>query len=184
MTPLPQFVALLRGVNVGKGNRVPMATFRALLEAEGLTAVQTLLNSGNAVFRSAERSSAILENTISAGLHAALGISALVVVKAASEFQMAIAECPLTVPDMEHPRLLVSFARENSAIQGLAALRPLLRPDERLEIGRHAAYLYCGGGILESKAGSAMLGKLGTAVTNRNWATVLRINGLLPAVAP
>lgn len=30
---MPRFVVLLRGVNVGKGNRLPMADFRALLEA-------------------------------------------------------------------------------------------------------------------------------------------------------
>ena len=45
------FVALLRGVNVGKAKRVPMAEFRKLLAALGYTGVATLLNSGNAVFR-------------------------------------------------------------------------------------------------------------------------------------
>ena len=45
------FVALLRGVNVGKSKRVPMAEFRMLLSGLGYTDVVTLLNSGNAVFR-------------------------------------------------------------------------------------------------------------------------------------
>jgi uncharacterized protein (DUF1697 family) len=46
---VPAFVALLRGVNVGKGKRVPMGELRALLCALGYTGVSTLLNSGNAV---------------------------------------------------------------------------------------------------------------------------------------
>jgi len=47
-----RYVALLRGVNVGKAVRVPMKTLKALLEGLGLTDVVTYLNSGNAVFSS------------------------------------------------------------------------------------------------------------------------------------
>ena len=49
---MPQFVALLRGVNVGKGNRLPMVELKALLQRLDYTDVSTLLNSGNAVFTS------------------------------------------------------------------------------------------------------------------------------------
>ena len=48
---MPTFVALLRGVNVGKAKRVPMTDLRARLSGLGYTGVTTLLNSGNAVFR-------------------------------------------------------------------------------------------------------------------------------------
>ena len=47
-----KYVALLRGINVGKGARVPMKTLKALLEGLGLRDVVTYLNSGNAVFSS------------------------------------------------------------------------------------------------------------------------------------
>jgi len=47
-----RYVALLRGVNVGKGVRVPMKDLKALLEGLGLHDVTTYLNSGNAVFSS------------------------------------------------------------------------------------------------------------------------------------
>lgn len=52
---MPRFVALLRGVNVGKGKRVPMAELRKVLTALDYRDVQTLLNSGNAVFESGGR---------------------------------------------------------------------------------------------------------------------------------
>ncbi|MBN1192077.1 MAG: DUF1697 domain-containing protein [Coriobacteriia bacterium] len=45
-------VALLRGINVGKGPRVPMQTLKSLLEGLGLRDVVTYLSSGNAVFSS------------------------------------------------------------------------------------------------------------------------------------
>ena len=47
-----KYVALLRGINVGKGARVPMKTLKALFEGLGLSDVATYLNSGNAVFGS------------------------------------------------------------------------------------------------------------------------------------
>jgi uncharacterized protein (DUF1697 family) len=47
-----KYVALLRGINVGKGVRVPMKTLTTLLEGLGLRDVVTYLNSGNAVFSS------------------------------------------------------------------------------------------------------------------------------------
>ena len=47
---MPRYVALFRGINVGKANRIAMADFRELLTSLGYTDVKTLLNSGNAVF--------------------------------------------------------------------------------------------------------------------------------------
>ena len=47
-----RYVALLRGINVGKGARVPMKNLKAVLEGLGLVGVVTYLNSGNVVFSS------------------------------------------------------------------------------------------------------------------------------------
>jgi uncharacterized protein (DUF1697 family) len=176
---MPQFVVLLRGVNVGKANRVPMAALRALLEAQGFSDVRTLLNSGNAVFRSTARSASTHARAISASLRDRLGVGVLVVVKSASEIRAVIAESPFALPESHHSRLLIAFSQGEAAAQGLSALLPMLRPTERLHISANAAYLYCSGGILESKAGSALLGKLGREVTTRNWATVLKLRALL-----
>ena len=181
---MPQFVVLLRGVNVGKGNRVPMAAFRALLEDEGFTEVATLLNSGNAVFRAAKRSAAVHAQVIRERLQRDLGVSVLVVVKSASEILAAVAENPCFVPEEHHSRLLIAFGQGEGAVQALATLLPVLEPPEQLCIGTHAAYLYCARGILESKLGSGVLGKAGREVTTRNWATVLKLKAMLAQVSP
>ena len=181
---MPQFVALLRGVNVGKGHRVPMAAFRSLLEAEGFSEVTTLLNSGNAVFRSSSRSAAAHAETIRARLERDLAVRVLVVVKSSAEFLAATAESPFAIPEEHHPRLLVAFARDAAGTRGLSQLLPLLQPPEQFHVGAHAAYLYCARGILESRLGSAMLGKAGREVTTRNWATVQKLRALLEHEAP
>ena len=76
-------------------------------------------------------------------------------------------------------RLLVAFTGSPDALQGLGALSELVHAPERLHLGEHAAYLWCASGILESKAGAALLGKVGRAATTRNWATVLKIASVL-----
>lgn len=47
-----RYAALLRGINVGNGVRVPMKDLRAMLERLELSSVSTYLNSGNAIFTS------------------------------------------------------------------------------------------------------------------------------------
>lgn len=45
-----RYVALLRGINVGGNNKVPMFELKALFEELGFTDVQTYINSGNVIF--------------------------------------------------------------------------------------------------------------------------------------
>lgn len=84
---MPRFVVLLRDVNVGKANLVPMAEFRGMLEALGHSDVKTLVNSGNAVFTSTRSSADKLADEIGAGLAERFGVATPVIVKSASELQ-------------------------------------------------------------------------------------------------
>lgn len=180
---MPRFVVLLRGVNVGKGNRVPMAEFKRLLEDLGATEVKTLLNSGNAVFSSTARSGPRLAAAIAEALASRLGVVTPVVVKSAAEFARIVDGVPGQPPEGDHSRYLVAFGADAAALQALQPLvphLPLATGGERLVITPQAAYLHCPGGLLESPVGAAMLGKAGRGVTTRNWATVLKIAALLP----
>lgn len=50
-----RYLVLLRGVNVGGKNRVPMAALRERLEADGFTDVSTYIASGNVILTSDRR---------------------------------------------------------------------------------------------------------------------------------
>jgi uncharacterized protein (DUF1697 family) len=176
---MPTYVALLRGINVGKAKRVPMAELRALLEALGYTDVATLLNSGNAVFRAPGRSAAKLATTIAGAITARLAIHVPVIVKSAQELATIAAENPIRIDEALHSRLLVAFVQDTDALRSVAMITPLVTPAERFVVGNHAAYLYCANGILESRAGEALLGKAGRVATTRNWATVLKLLALV-----
>lgn len=175
---MPTFVVLLRGVNVGKARRVPMAELRALLVGLGYTRVVTLLNSGNAIFRATEGAPARHAAAIAAVLTAQLNMEVPVIVKSAAELAAIVAQNPIPVAAADHTRFLVAFVQEPTALPGLAALASLVAPPEQFALGAQAAYLLCAGGILASRAGAALLGKAGRMATTRNWTTVLKLQAL------
>jgi uncharacterized protein (DUF1697 family) len=172
------FIALLRGVNVGKAKRVPMEDFRKLLVALGYTEVVTLLNSGNAVFRSRSGTPARLASAIAEAIARKLKVEVPVIVKSSKELAAIVAGNPFRVDEMEHSRFLVAFTQEPKSLEDLAVIQPHIKPPERFAIGKHAAYLHFADGILKSKAGEALLGKAGRQATTRNLATTLKLHAL------
>ena len=145
------------------------------------TTCETHLDSGNAVIHAANGVTAGHAAAIAAGISSRLGIAVPVIVKSTRELDAIIAEDPIAVAAAEHSRLLVAFARAPRALEGLAAIEPLVRAPEKFAMGRHAAFLYCSAGIPESRAVEALLGKAGKESTTRNRATVLKLQALAGA---
>lgn len=172
---MPTFIVLLRGVNIGQARRVPMAELRSLLESLGHANVATLLNSGNAVFRASAGTPKKHASDIAAAILRRLHVDVPVIVKSASELAAAVAENPFAVEGAELSRLLVAFTQDRNALAGLESIAPLVTSREKFRVGNHAAYLYCAGGILQSKAGEALLGKAGKHATTRNLGTTLKL---------
>ena len=176
---MPRYVALFRGINVGKAKRVAMADLRELLGELGYSEVATLLNSGNAVFTGRAGSPDKLAEKIRAAVAQQLGVDAHVIVKSGEDIAGIVSGNVLGKIATDHSRLLVAMTQDGKA---LSALRPLGSRDwgkERIHVGKHAAYLWCANGILESKAAERLLKELGGLGTTRNWATLLKIHALL-----
>ncbi len=175
---MPTFIALLRGINVGKAKRIQMAELRALLTDLGYARVATLLNSGNVVFHAAKGRPIEHAQRIAAAISANLKLEVPVIVKTTQELTTIVSENPLADEASDPSRLLVAFVQDAAALSGLKALGPLVVPPEKFVLGRNAAYFHCPAGILESTAGKALLGKAGKSATTRNWATVLKLQAL------
>lgn len=166
-------LALWRGINVGKAKRLAMADLRTVLAGLGATDVQTLLNSGNAVFSAPRRLSAA---QIRQAVLAQLGVDAAVIVKTAREWAAIAGAQPLAMAH-DPSRLLVAVTAGAASLQAAAGI--VAASGEAFAVTPHAAYLWCGNGILESKAGVALLKCLGEGGTTRNWATVTKLQHLL-----
>lgn len=175
------FVALFRGINVGKAKRIAMADLRAVLESLGYTDVQTLLNSGNAVFEAAADSAEKHAYGIRDAVAKELSVDALVVVKSAREIAAIVAGNKLAAIATDPSRLLVAVTQQAAALKDIEALGRTGWGAEEVVVGKHAAYAWCPLGILKSKAGAALLKGLADAGTTRNWATIEKLQAMLQA---
>jgi len=174
-----RYVALFRGINVGKAKRIAMADLRTLLAKLGYTDVLTLLNSGNAVFTGASEPAAKHSERIRQAVLKKTGIDALVIIKSAGDMAGIITGNELGQIANDHSRLLVALTNESKALASVKALARAEWGDEKIHVGKHAAYLWCANGILESKALGALLKGLDSAATTRNWATLNKIHALM-----
>lgn len=174
-----RMIALIRGINVGKAKRVAMADLRALVDGFGYTDARTLLNSGNLVFTAPAGVSADDAGTrIGEGMAAKLGVKARVMVITAKELAEIATGNPLSQAEAEPSRFLVAVL---ATAADRRKLEPLAKEDwapEALALGKRAAYLWCAGGILESRLLEAVGRATGDAVTTRNWATITKLHAL------
>jgi len=83
-------ILLLRGINVGGHNRVPMADLRALLAALGCEDVVTYVQSGNVVCR-AKGTPEALGTDVSGVLAAEMGLTVPVVGRTAAQWAATVA---------------------------------------------------------------------------------------------
>jgi uncharacterized protein (DUF1697 family) len=176
---MPRYVALFRGINVGKAKRIAMADLRVLLGKLGYTEVATLLNSGNAVFTGGAGPAAKHAERIQQAVLKNLGVDALVIVKSGKDMEGVIDGNEFGSVADDPSRLLVALTNDSKA---LASVKPLARSEwgaEKIHVGKHAAYLWCANGILESRAAVALMKGLEGTGTTRNWATLNKIHALL-----
>jgi uncharacterized protein (DUF1697 family) len=174
-----RYVALWRGINVGRAKRIAMADLRSLLSKLGYTNVRTVLNSGNAIFASTAASPTRIAEQIRGEVATRLEVDAGVIVKTAAEVIAAFEANPLRAVAGDASRYVVAFTPDAAALAPLRALTKRDWAPEALAVGNHAAYLWCANGILASKLGPEVDAKLGELRTTRNWATLEKIAALL-----
>lgn len=156
-----------------------MADLRTLLAKLGYAEVKTLLNSGNAVFSGASAPASKHAARIREAVAKKLGVDALVIVKSAKDVEGIIEGNELSKIATDHSRLLVALTNETKALVALKAMGSAKWGEERMHVGKHAAYVWCANGILESKAAVALLRSLNETGTTRNWATLNKIQALM-----
>lgn len=88
-----RYLALLRGINVGGKNLISMADLRVEMETAGYAAVQTYIQSGNALFEAAAPRAG-LEESIETLLAERLGCPVLVVVRSHRQLANIVAAAP------------------------------------------------------------------------------------------
>ena len=161
-----QYAALLRGVNVGGRNKVPMPELRAWAAGLGWDDVRSYIASGNLVFRADEGDHA---GDLRAAIADRLGLEVPVLVLSDGAVRSALADCPFVPDDARHVHVYFLFA--DSQVDN-ALLDELRASSEALEVAGRVAWLYSPDGIARSKLAARISDVLGTDATARNLRTV------------
>ncbi|WP_210479487.1 DUF1697 domain-containing protein [Naasia sp. SYSU D00948] len=166
-------VALLRGINVGGRNKVPMAELRAVVEKAGMTNVRTVLASGNVVF-DAETDPAESAGVLERAVGEAFGYDAAIHVVPLETVRAAVEGYPFPRSPERHAYAV--FVTDPATLRTLAAAAP---EDSDLERVRPAdGLLYWEvekGSTLSSPFGTLTGRKHAGIVTTRNLQTLEKV---------
>lgn len=176
------YVALLRGINVAGHKSVTMGDLRALLIRLGFTDAQSLLQSGNLVFRSAGRQTAArLEEMLEAEALRRLNLQTDFFVRTLEEWGEIVAGNPFRDEARLDPgHLVVMFLERAPAANDVKLLRTAIKGPEIVRVAGRQLYVTYPNGIGPSKLTNVVIEKhLGTRGTSRNWNTVLKVESTL-----
>jgi len=168
------WIALFRGINVG-GRVLLMKELVPLLEKAGCRAVQTYIQSGNAVFRASATDAEQLQKRIAVAVERSRGFEPRVIVLRVQELERAATGNPFPNADDNPKSLHLMFLTEAARNPDLKTLETLATPTEKFVLERKVFYLYTPDGFGTSKLAEKVEKCLGVACTARNWRTVNKL---------
>lgn len=179
------YVALLRAVNVGGTSRLAMADLRNLIAELDFSEVQTVLQSGNAVFRGKKTTTTALESLLERETEKRLGIATQYLVRTAPEWSAVVNANPFPKEAEHDPSHLVVMPLKTAPLPAqVKALAAAIRGREGCQAVGKQLYVVYPDGIGTSKFTGALIEKhLATRGTARNWNTVLKLAALCQAEA-
>jgi uncharacterized protein (DUF1697 family) len=176
---MTRYALLVRGINVGTKNSLPMAELRAMLESLGCVGVQTYVQSGNAVFGT-ELGAGELSTGIEAALERYMGRPIATTLRTLKQLKATVDGNPFAKVATNPAYLCVTFLSHAPTRGELAPLHAQSWKPELFEVAGKEIYTWHPSGQGRSPLAAA-LGKLSLrgAVTTRNWNTVLKLTQML-----
>jgi uncharacterized protein (DUF1697 family) len=169
------WVALLRGINLGKRNKVPMAELRRVFEDAGAESVRTHIQSGNVLFEHAKPDAAKLERAVKR----AFDVDATVVLRTFADIRKTARARPF---GDDTSTSAVAFLAERPDRKRVSELRNLDVAPDRVKVVGSDVFLDLPNGFQGARLNGALLERtLGVPATIRNWRTVARLAELTDA---
>jgi uncharacterized protein (DUF1697 family) len=169
-------VALLRGVNVGGKNILPMKALAAMFSDAGCADVRTYIQSGNVLFEADAALAGRVPGVIGKAISARFGFSPVIVTRTAAELGEVTRHNPFLKGSVDTRTLHVGFLLDRPSKANLAALDPKRSPPDAFAPRGREIYLQFPNGMGRSKLTSQYFDStLETTITVRNWNTVLKL---------
>ena len=173
---MPAYVALLRGVNVGGKNMLPMKDLTCLFEDAGCAGVRTYIQSGNVIFSGSQAKAEKLPGRIAKAIEDRFGYRTPVVLRRAEELGETIRNNPFLHAGAAENFLHVMFLASEPDPGAIAALDPDRSPPDAFVVREREIYLLCPNRTGSTKLTNAWFdSRLSTISTGRNWRTVLKL---------
>ena len=169
-------MALLRGVNVGGKNRLPMRDLAALFAKAGAEEAETFIQSGNVVFRARPRVAARLPETVAAAIFERYGHRTPILTRTVAELAELVRANPFAKAGVDLATLHVAFLRDPPSAERVAALDAARSPPDEFLVRKREIYLRLPNGVARTRLTNAWFDSaLATTATLRNWRTVQRL---------
>lgn len=166
-----KYVALLRGVNVGGKNKLPMKNLAEMFVKAGCRDVVTYIQSGNVVFTASATVLKKLPHTIAQSIAGDFGHKVPVVIRSHEEIAAVVSRKPFPGEEGIH----VAFLADLPAAEAIAALDPDRSPGDRFHVAGREVYLHLVSAATSKLTNAWLDSKLSTVSTARNWNTVLKL---------
>jgi uncharacterized protein (DUF1697 family) len=178
------YVALLRGVNMGGKNKLPMKELAKIFANAGCGGVKTYIQSGNVVFTALASVCDGLAERVSQQIEKKIGHKPPVLLRSQEQMTEVVRNNPYLRPGVDFKSLCVVFLANKPKAQDVAKLDPNRSPGDEYTLRRQEIYLYLPNGVADSKLTNAYFdSKLGTVSTARNWRTTVTLVEMMEALA-
>ena len=174
------YIALLRGINVGGHNKIPMAGLREACAELDWTGVRTYIQSGNLVFEATGKPAA-LEQALEKKIAARFGFAPAVIVRTAAQLKRLAQANPFEEESAKEPHwVLVGLAKQALKSGAAEAIEAKGKAGERVAEAGGALWFHYPAGVGTSKLTPALIDRAaGSPVTARNWRTLTTLIAML-----
>jgi uncharacterized protein (DUF1697 family) len=167
-----RWVVLLRAVNLGARNKVPMAQLRTLLEEAGYGSVKTYIASGNLLLDGPAKR-AELGSALETLVGDAFGVTTTAILRKPSELRKVVDGHPFGADTSETH---VAFLSGRPAKAAAARLGKAAAATEQTVLAGADLYLRLPRGVHGARLSAARVESLlGVQATLRNWRTVAKL---------
>jgi len=176
-------IALLRGINVGGKNPLPMKALAEEFVAAGCEDVRTFIQSGNVIFGApADSDESRLSRLLCERLVKRFSYTAPLVLRTTEELHAAIANNPYPALGAPEETLHVMFLTATPDADAVKKLDPDRSPGDEYQVIGREIYLHLPNGMARTKLTNAYFDtKLGVTSTARNWRTTTKLLELMEA---
>lgn len=169
------YVALLRGVNIGGKNKLPMKDLAAIFQKSGCSNVRTYIQSGNVIFE-CPTSVRRLQQTVGSAIEDKFGFSPSLVLRRLGDLEDLVKNNPFLKAGAQEPELHVVFLADAPKTTDIAKLDQYRLPPDDFAVRGKQIYLRLPNGAGRSKLASVPFHtKFNTVATARNWRTVNKL---------